>query len=292
MMLNARELSDSRFWRRGFTLIELLVVIAIIAILAAMLLPALTKAKQKATSANCLANEKQWAMAWIMYADDNKDFIVGFNQTAPTDWRIAPYSTAFQMPVIPGGTPAMDLARILDEAGFKQAALWNYTKAAGILHCPGDLRSQNPASLAYTSYSGVAGMNGTTKGYAITKRTQIRRPADAILWIEENDPRQNVALLGTAFGETLGAWEFRNAPAAPTFSGEDWWDSPAVNHGVSSTFNFADGHAINRRWLEAATIAHAADMSPNKFSSANIAYAKCKRDIDFVAPRYVTNINP
>src|SRR5882757_5141225 len=70
----------------GFTLIELLVVIAIIAILAAMLLPALTKAKQKAQSISCMNNTKQMSLGWRMYADDNNDLL------APND---SPYLNGY-----------------------------------------------------------------------------------------------------------------------------------------------------------------------------------------------------
>jgi hypothetical protein len=259
------------------------VVIAIIAILAAMLLPALTKAKLKATAVNCLSNQKQLALAWTMYSTDFQDrmvnFIEGKNAKNEIPWRYDPAPIA---PVIPAGSSQEDRIRLNIEEGYRQGALFPYAPNPGILHCPGDTRNKLKAGLGYTwvSLSPIGTLNGETAVFY--KVSQLTRQSEKILWVEENDPR----------GENLGSWIMnQNGNPGNDFTGSSWIDSPAAFHGSSSTFNWTDGHASSHKWVDSATVAYAITMNPNKYGSAPSA-SLVKHDAPWVARGYATKINP
>jgi len=253
MISNLTPVHPLRRRRAGFTLIELLVVIAIIAILAGMLLPALSKAKMKATGAACANNQKQLALGWTLYSGDFNDGL------APTDdWK---NKAGVTVPLTGGGywagpTPDIASGITLETAlqrvrnGLTNGPLWDYCRAFGAFHCPGDLRSRRKpgAGWAYDSYSKANGMNGLRGWEAaqvpFAKASQIDSPSSTFIFIEESDPRNS----------NLGTWVL-------SVSSPGWIDPFAVFHGIFSTFSFQDGHYEGHKWIDPKTIKTAQDSA-------------------------------
>ncbi len=230
--LNRSEVVDRR--QRAFTLIELLVVIAIIAILAAMLLPALSRAKMQAWKAQSISNLKQLQLGAKMYADDHDGILLPnapFNipMKAWVDVSSAAYIEGLQNQV--GNT---------NMAIYTEGLLAPYmSKQIGVYRSPADtMPSQNGTRLRSYSMNGQMGTKfipPTPTMLQYAKESDITRPSpsEAFVFCEENPYTINDGFL-----------EVRASPTAPGFP-----DVPAAYTGGGCVFSFADGHAEWHKWL-------------------------------------------
>ena len=240
--------------QRAFTLIELLVVIAIIAILMAILFPALNRAKEQGKRAVCLNHIKTLAFCWIMYADDNDDKIVNgeaYNNgdgTAPVPTSGSHLGERYWTgdDCAPNYQQGEQLPEPIQIQAIRAGALFNYCKTEKIYRCPTGIRGE------MRTYSIVDSMNGLARSGTINADGTGVRVGKTVLWVKR---RGQITIPGPAY-RLVFLDEGRVTPDsyAVHYNSDVWWDPPAIRHGDGTDVSFADGHSDYWKWKGRETV--------------------------------------
>jgi prepilin-type N-terminal cleavage/methylation domain-containing protein len=275
---SARSARNGHGRHAGFTLIELLVVIGIIAILAALLLPAIEKAKFRAQSVYCMSNHRQLALAWKLYTDDNHDQLL-YASRNPNFPEMNQYSWVLgDLDFDPANRSNWDA-----EVDIKKSPLWPYCgNSTAIWRCPSDhsavvVGGQSRPRVRSMSMNfwvgGFAGYDGGLSGgdnatyggnpwRLFLKMSDFVNPGPSGTWLLL-DMREDSIDWGN-FATDMTGW-----PEDPGQAG--FYDLPASYHHRAGGFSFVDGHAEIKRWVDERTMPplQRNGLIPDRFASPN-----------------------